>query len=187
MRVPADILAAVKRSESRNKNDIDAAVADAKAAITQLSSYQPFVDDLITSAIRHMVQDIRHAETRTVKINAELYGTKGKVSGADSKSVQDIANDLYHIRIAGRTLGTMRGSELTEIADGERERGRGHLANAELCTKLRELVPDDKTVRQAVRASKLLSIWRECRKKNGIGGGQTNGRQKKMAAAPTVV
>jgi len=109
------------------------------------------------------VHDARHQSNRQLKRDTGFYGQPAKVVESDSLNIRATSEAIYDLYIAGRTLGTLLGKELPGVALLERETGNGHLANAALCERLAKIVPQEKTVREAVSSKKCMVIWMRCR------------------------
>jgi len=113
--------------------------------------------------LRDLVHDARHQSNRQLKRDTGFYGQPAKVVESDSLNIRTASEAIYDLYIAGRTLGTLLGKELPGVALMERETGNGHLANAALCERLAKIVPQEKTVREAVSSKRCMAIWRKCR------------------------
>lgn len=166
MDFPEAVLALVREAEAKNPNDIDEAVETAAKKIRKLPEFDSLVDAFVTRAVRELIHDARHNETRLIKKEAGSYDAIPKVSSVGD-AVNRAAMSVYLYRIAGRTLGDLLGSELEAIAKNENEIAEGHLFNARLMDRLRKMVPEDKRVREAVKESRLNALFKECEKKLG--------------------
>lgn len=163
-----DLQAIASEEAKKHSDDIDAAVDAAMRRLCKLPNYTDLVDNLVRSAVRHVVSDARHTMNVAMRRSNSEYGGPAKVVAGSA--VNRVASDYYAYYIGGRTLGTIKGEELTDIAASESERANGHDFNARLCRSLAPLVPKDKTVRQCVKPGKLRTIF------EGL-----NGRKGKVA------
>ena len=141
----------------RHGDDIDAAERAAFARVRRLSAFEELVNDMIRTAIRSIIQGCRCTANEVIRRKARTPSGPAKVKpGAATDAV---AEACYNYFIDGRTLGSILGKELAGIAKSEAARAKGHQTNAELALRLDPIVPKDKTVRQAVKAAKLRSIF----------------------------
>ena len=152
----ASLNAIVAEATASHLDDISAAVDAALAECRRTSWFKDLTDELVREAILHQVHDCRHHLATTARRNAGVYGCTAKVHAGRAET---IVADLFDYPINGRTLGSILGSELPEIAAGESERAKGHLFNARICGQLAALVPADKAVRECVSAKKLKAIF----------------------------
>jgi len=164
MKLTKGIMDVIRECATKHTEDVNMAVDCARRKLAKMPDYADFVEDLVLHAIRELVYDVRHRTNEDIKRAAGVYGQRHKVSGADSKTVQDIARAVFEIRLDGTVLGNILGSRLPAVAQSQREQGYGHLAVAELCEKLVPLVPSEKTVREALSPTKAYRIWKECQK-----------------------
>ncbi len=163
-----DLNTIASQEAQRHADDIDAAVNSAVRRVQKLPNYADLVDDLVRSAVRHLIADCRHHENVAMRKDGNSYGGPAKVIAGSA--VNRIASDFYAYYIGGRTLGTIKGEELAVIAASEAERASGHQFNARLCAALRPLVPEGKTVKECIKPGKLRSIF------EGL-----NGKKRKVA------
>jgi hypothetical protein len=87
-----------------------------------------------------------------------------RINVAESQGVRSTYIAYMSQRIAGRTVGSLYGRELEGIAVNERERASGYEFNARLMQRLKPLVPDNRTVREAISEEKLAAIWKDVEK-----------------------
>lgn len=152
-----DINRIISECATRYPQSIDTAVEHAAARVAKLPEYPTLVADLVTTAIRGLIQDYRHTENTRTRAAAGEYGGPAKVTAGDAAG--RVALGVYSYYIAGRTLGLILGKELSDIAQSEAARAEGHQFNAALCERLRPLVKDDQTVKQAVTETKLRKLF----------------------------
>jgi len=166
MTYPETFMAAAREAAAKHGGDIDQATAVAEAAIRSLPDFADWVNAFVTSAIRELVYDARHQMNVAMKRDTGYYGGPAKVKVGDSADIQKVYQSFYEYHIAGMQLGMLKGADLEGIAESEAARAEGHAFNARLCKKLREVVPDDKTVREAVPERKLREIFKKVQREN---------------------
>ena len=154
-----------EEADSRHPDSIDSATTEAEKAIRALPGFKTFVDDLVHSAVRSLINDSRHVTNVSIKRDVGAYGGPSKVVVGRSTAVQYVNRSVYDLRIAGTALGLLRGSQLGDILESEQRHANGHTMNAEVLKALVPLVPDSKQVREAVTESKLRQIIARVRAK----------------------
>lgn len=164
MEFSQNVLTAAKQAIKKFPNDVSKAVDEAEKTIRELPEFKSLVDTLVRSAIQDLVYDARHRHSVSVKRGAGCYGTPPKTLTGASPGVRRVSESVYSFHIAGTTLGRLKGGQLLSIAENERAIATGHSFNARLCLKLKSLVKDDQTVREAVSEQRLRSIFREVQK-----------------------
>jgi hypothetical protein len=149
----------------RHGDDIDKAVEAAEYGIRNLDDFDEWIDKLVTSAVRGLVNDKRHSlNTATRKANGE-YGGPAKVGVGSAVNDAAKRSFLASYFIGGRTLGSITGKELPLISGGERERAHGCMLNAALCDALAKVCKDDKRVDQCFTDVKAREIFDSLQKK----------------------
>ncbi len=161
MEFPEEVYDTVKEAVEANHLDLPAALAQAEEAIRNLDCYGELIDTLVHNAIQDLVYRERHVHNVRVKTAAKAYGTEAKVKTAASATVQRVHDSLFSYYIAGKTLGQLRGEELDTVAASEEARGNGHHFNARVCRRLRGMVRDEQSVKEAVSEKRLRAIWKE--------------------------
>lgn len=159
MPIPESVQIVCRTAAEKNVENIEAAVAEAYDAVLALPEWPDFRDALVMNAIRAMVHDVRHNDN--VKMRREC-GTWTTIPKSTMASIPaDVMISVWGYNIAGRTLGTILGEELDQIAQDEAARADGHNFNARLCRKLKSLVPTGKTVKQAVSEAKMRKLFKQ--------------------------
>jgi hypothetical protein len=154
-----DIQSISKAAAERHPDDIEKAVDDAVERIRKLKEFPKLVDELVRSAVRHVVSDCRHTANVAMKLAAGEYGGPAKVTAG--KATDRVAQNYYAYFIGGRTLGSITGDELEDIAASEANRAKGHEFNSRLCLRLKPFVAKGKTVRECVKPAKLASLFKD--------------------------
>lgn len=163
MELSSKIYDIIRKADEQFPDDIPAAVSWANGKLREEPEFQEWVESFVTHSIQEMVYDVRHKKSQQIKSQAGGYIAPTKVSSS-SASTNAVLAEVYQYRIAGRTLGMLLGSELGDIATNETDIANGHLFNARLCEHLKRLVPENKTVKQAVPEKKLRDLFRQCGK-----------------------
>jgi hypothetical protein len=145
----------------KHSSDIDAAVDECERRVKRLNDFKDFIGDLVRQALREQIHTWRHRANVAQRKSSGFYGGVAKVVAAASEAVADAASEksLYDYFVAGTVLGELTGEQLPGIASGEREKADGHAFNADLCEALAAIVPEGKTVREAVKEGKLRTIF----------------------------
>jgi len=160
MILPQSVIDLGKVAASRYPTNIKAATRMAEKAIRALPEFEEIRDNMFVGMVEQLVYDMRHRTNSVVKKESGCYGQPAKVE-VSSKAVNEVAESVYSLRIAGTMLGLLLGEELLRIADSERAIAGGHTFNAMLCERLAVMVPAKKRVKDAVKASKLMKLARE--------------------------
>lgn len=152
------LLAEVSKAARKHRDDIDHAVSCAEKAASKLPGWKDWIDDLVRGQIRNLIHGVRHQDNVTMRRDAGQYGGPAKV-GLSTGAVNRIAGECWmNYFIGGRTLGQILGKELRGIAQGEREKAEGCTFNARLCEQLAAIVPEDKSVSDAVSEAQVKKI-----------------------------
>lgn len=165
MNYPDEVVAIAQDAAAKHGDDIDVAVEVAEAAIRALPSFKAIVAVLLHNAFRELIYDARHVANVQTRRNAGHYGGPGVVVTGASTGIKEIYRSVYEYNIAGTQLGLLKGGELTDIADSESAIASGHMFNAELCRRLAKIVPEGKTVKEAVSEQELDSLFAKVKRK----------------------
>lgn len=161
MTYPEWFLASVRTAATKYPDDINKATDRAVKSIRQHEEFDSLIDDMVRDCIRGKVHEFRHQQNIATWKEHGKYGGPAKVNVGASLAVQEVITSVYAYAIAGKTLGSIFGGDLLDIAAGERAKADGHSANAKLCELLAPLVPKDKTVAEAVKETKLRELFRK--------------------------
>jgi hypothetical protein len=142
-----------------NPESIETAVDAALSAAQELPEFPEFTEALVRRAVRGMVEEARHSANVEMRSRAGGYGGPAKVVVGEATA--RVMRSLYLYAIGGKTLGQLTGKELAATAESEQARADGHLFNVRLCSRLAEIVPEEKSVEEAVSERKLKTIWKE--------------------------
>jgi hypothetical protein len=159
--IPSAVITAAEKAADKHGDDIRKAVATALVAIRKMPDYAEFSDALVRSAVQEFVYDARHRANIATRAAGGEYGGPSKVAAGSSAAVSRAAASVYAYFIGGRTLGSIKGEELEAIAESEQAKAEGHGFNATLCETLAPLVPEGKTVKQAIGERKLRGIFQD--------------------------
>lgn len=146
--------------------DCEAATTCAINKVRKLKEYPELVETLVRHAIQNLVYAARHRANVVMRSGAGKYGAAAKVKAHESESLRRVAASMYSYAIAGTVLGNLTGKELPAIAAAEQAIAAGHDFNSQLCLRLAQVVPEDKSVREVVSERKLKSLFKEL---GGIG------------------
>ena len=160
MKIPEPVTAIAQECAAKHGQDITKAIDCAVRKIQLLPDYGDLVETLIRNCVQELVYDARHANNVATKRQAGYYGGPATVSRGESAGVGEAYKSCLDYFIAGKTLGLVKGSELADIAASEKEKANGHDFNYRLCSHLDQIVPNDKTVSQAVSEKRLRVIFR---------------------------
>ncbi len=132
---------------------IDQVIARAKRETV----FGQWSDDLIRKGVANLVYGVRHERNVVMRQQNGDYGTAAKVTAGEATA--RVVRSVYQYMIAGKSLGSVTGEELPDIADAESARAGGHEFNARLCRQLAKSVKGEKTVRECVSETKLKRIF----------------------------
>lgn len=139
-------------------DDVPAAIRAAENAIRHIPNFAALVSDLITEAVQNAVYACRTKNNLRIK---NRICSQNPVNVLRSRAVQEVHDSVYSLVIAGRTLGSIPGEEIQDIAIAERQRAAGHTANALLLEWLTTQVPNGRTVQECVSETKLTKQVRK--------------------------
>lgn len=166
MEHPESILEAARQADEAHPDDIGEAVAECERLVRQSPDFREWRNLLVRGMCQSLIWDSRHRGNRARRQARREEEYKPKVQ---RRAVNVLGSDLlcevyekyYQHRIAGRTLGNIRGDELADIASQEEAVANGHLINNRICRRLAGLVPAGRTVREAVPGPRLAAIFKE--------------------------
>jgi hypothetical protein len=185
---PESILRAGRKAAERFPDDIPRATRYALQLFKRLPEYEEWCQGLPLGMAQDIVHEARHHHNREIKRqsrreeevavaacasstgSASERGTRPRpeprprINVAESQGVRSTYIAYMTKLIAGRTVGSLYGSELEGIAMNERATASGYEFNARLLQRLRPLVPDGCTVREAISEEKLAAIWKDVEK-----------------------
>lgn len=157
---PESVLRIAKAAVLKYKEDVQEAVKEANKNVRRLKNFDELVDLLVSKAMQDLVYDVRHTTNVQTRRDEGKYGPGAKVGVGSSEAVQRASQSVLDSYFIGATvLGSLLGKQLQEIEDSERMIANGHNFNAELCSRLKPLVPANKTVRECVSKRKIRTIW----------------------------
>jgi hypothetical protein len=165
--LPKSVTAIVNEETMTNPSNIEEAVSQSKARISQLPEYAELVDRFITDAIRTYVYQVRHASNQEMKRQAGHYGKPSKVNRI-STAINEVYKksylDTYFVN--SMALGDVQGKDLDAIADTARERASGYVFQAQLMEWLRSKgVVGDKRVRDVVTSKQVEAYFKKNQRK----------------------
>ena len=162
--LPETILEIVRKEAEAHPDDINAALQSAERRIRKLSEFEDLVNQLVSSAIRHLIHDAREAENRKQRRAA---GGPPIVNVGNCDDVLAVCEQKAWMDyfIAGRTLGSITGEELPGIAESERQKASGHSWNAALCKDIAKRVPAERQVREVLTEKQLANAVERISKK----------------------
>ena len=144
----------------REEDDALAQLAKVSERFRRLAVFSEAAEELINEGLKKLLWEHRAALHRGIrgegKNSPEWVEKYMKMQKTDRKGASDAYEIYYQMTFAGRYLGDLKGSELLHIARCEGNRGRGLLAREDFLVSLKRLVPDEKTVRQAVKRGEVL-------------------------------
>jgi hypothetical protein len=190
MQHPESILRAGRLAADKFPDDIPRATRYALQLFKRLPEYEEWCEGLPMGMAQDIVHEARGHHNRELKrqsrreeeeavaaYSSETVGAaangrstrprpepRPRINVAESQGVRSTYIAYMTKNIAGRTVGSIYGRELEGIASDERAVASGHEFNARLMQRLRPLVPDDRTVREAISEEKLACIWRDVEK-----------------------
>lgn len=161
MQFPDSVLRIAEEAAAKYQDDIDRAAEKAEKDIRSLPDFDGLVEMLLSYAVRNLVHEARHKSNTQIRRITGRYGGPAKVVVGRSASVARACESYYSYCVAGKALGSLLGADLEAAAQAENAIAEGHLFRVRLCRRLREMVPDEKRVRDVVSEKKLRAIFRE--------------------------
>ena len=154
-----EVMQIIQESNVASLNDIDVAVDAALARVKQLPNYQVLTERLIRDAVKDLVHDARHQVNKGIKQRRGEYTQPINAPVKMTQTVQEVYQSYYNYCIGSRTLGSLTGAELLEVADQQEKQAKGFVFNSTLCRKLATVVPPDRTVKEVVSKQKDLAKY----------------------------
>jgi hypothetical protein len=185
---PESILRAGRKAAEKFPDDIPRATRYALQLFKRLPEFEEWCEGLPLGMAQDIVHEARHHHNREIKRQSRREEgvavaacassaretnerstrprpePRPRINIAESQGVRSTYIAYMTKRIAGRTVGSLYGRELEDIAMNERERASGYEFNARLMQRLKPLVPDNRTVREAISEEKLAAIWKDVEK-----------------------
>jgi hypothetical protein len=183
---PESILRAGRKAAEKFPDDIPRATRYALQLFKRLPEYEEWCEGLPMGMAQDIIHEARHHHNREIKRQfrrevavaacASSTGSanerstrprsepRPRINVAESQGVRSTYIAYMTKLIAGRTVGSLYGRELEDIAVNERATASGYEFNARLLQRLRPLVPDGRTVREAISEEKLAAIWKDVEK-----------------------
>lgn len=131
-----------------------------------------YADEWFTYCVRKIAETIvyerRHEINRAMKSTKGYTHSKTETRWMESKTIQDIYT-VYEFKISGRNLGDILGSELPGIIEQEESILKGHEKNLLFLNKIRNKVPENKTVREAITLKALTKIFKSVYRSEEVG------------------
>lgn len=172
---PESLLEIVARAAKKHPDNIDKALDLAEREWNAEEDAAEWTHHLVRSAIRFLIHDYRHQQNTKIRRAAGEYGQPAKVVTGQATS-QSIL-DTYAIDC--RSLGSIFGKELRDIAKEQRNKAAGCDFNARLCEALVDLVKPEQMVREAVSDDQAWRIVQRLR-----GGGRSASKRPRKVRNP---
>ncbi len=160
MRFPEEVMRVVREANVNHPTSIENATSEALNGVIGLESYKSLVATLVEHAVHDLICDDRHSINTSIKRQSGAYAQViPKTTVGTSDAVMRAEFSVYSYRIAGTALGEILGKDCSDIAGFERNKKNGHAFNERLMTRLAELVPKNKKVKDAVSERKLKQLF----------------------------
>jgi hypothetical protein len=157
---PSFALQLAKESISKH-GDVQDAIGAFRSALREHDEFPSLVEVLFGVATAELIYEQRHSINIATKRANGDYGKPGKTIVGESKTIQSMYERFF---FGGQCLGDILGERLSGLAESEEAQAHGHGLNAALLNRLSKIVPEDKTVRQAVTEKKLRQLWNQVKK-----------------------
>lgn len=166
MENPETLLEIVSDADASHPSDIDAALTNALKRWHRRSEQPGWLDMLERDHVRRLIHESRHQRNRGIRNAAGLYGQPGKVGGTSDASNRAIASAFsYNVmecyRVGGRVLGDLTHDDLQEWKKESELRAVTETFHVKLASRLLDIVPKGKTVRQALKTKLVDSLFKE--------------------------
>ena len=168
--MPEGLMDIIRSTTRRYLDDIDKAVESAKRRLVRRPEYDEWKEDLIMTAIRRQIHEVRHRDLVAQRNAAKQYGAATKAPPGDF--LNEIAWEsslLTTYYIAGRIIGTIPVAQLDECAAIEQEKANGAQFNADFALGLKRLCKGKKgeLVRECTTEEKVREIFTELMEARG--------------------
>src|ERR1022692_3158405 len=131
MGIPKPVLEIAAKNAAKFPNDVDRAIEQTNIQVRKLPDFAEFAGALIHQALTDCVYDARHNTNRRIKNETGQYAKPAKLP-ATTQEIQDAYESVYSYCMAGKSLGSITGSEFAEIAESEAAIADGHRFNVQL-------------------------------------------------------
>lgn len=155
--------AAIESAVEKHTDNLDAAIKCAARNVRKLEDAEIDVA-LWQRGLAEQVYDCRHNLNTALRASTRIAGDPKVIAGNSataSRVGRALAEYKYEYFIAGQVLGDLLGEQLIGLAETEEAMADGHAFNSRLLRRLKPMVSDTKTVRQAISARKLKQIFVE--------------------------
>jgi hypothetical protein len=152
----ADII--IQKMAEKFENDIELATEAALQEIMLQGTDQDWITSHLKSAVRQDICEHRHKIAVSIATDKGHFYHHRKVNVP--LEVAEMTYSSYSYPMLGRTIGTLRYSDLIRAKKKELSQAKGHTQRAELITVLLSLVPtdDSATVADTIPEPKLRKI-----------------------------
>lgn len=162
---PKKVLEIAEQAATKYGDDIPKAVAYLDREVRKLPEFPTLLDDLWLRTAQELIYDVRNTHNRAIKRASGAYGGPSKVVRGLSETINEAAQSVYDMAVAGKRLGSVKGCELSDIARTERALSNGHVANAILAERLQPLVRADLSVEEEVGEKQMWRLLRFAQRK----------------------
>mgnify|MGYP000949930540 CR=1 FL=1 len=163
---PDELYEAIDTAARRYLDDIPKAVAAAERKLRTMPEFDQWVTAMVTECVKEMVYRKRAAMNAAPPAPPPVESNGHANNGFHAKPKIDLPDVINTIArrinleylIGGKRLGSLLGAELPELSTQEAAAGETHLFLSRLLSRLADVVPADKAVRDAVSEKRLAKI-----------------------------
>lgn len=168
------VLTIIAEAAAKFPMDISKGAKWAEERIRKLEDFDEIVDELLRKGILELIYDHRHASNVATKRQAKYYDKEQKVETMGSEAVGRAISEYkscYDYCIAGKVLGMLKGEEIPDLMNREKELSNGHLFNFRLLGWLNTVVKPKQMVKDAVSETRLRATFAKLSKgQRGMAG-----------------
>ena len=161
MLYPGEVTQAAVDCSELHPSDIDAAVDCWFSKVSEMPSYEDWIESLVRTAGRSMIHDVRHHKATAIKNRLGEFGGPAKVMAGSETATLAMAS-CFDYPIDGRRLGDLLGSELLDVANDQEAKSEGFRFNAVLCRSIYAKMPKrkDAHVQDALKEEAVNKLFR---------------------------
>lgn len=172
MDTPESVRVLMKKCHQDYPNDIPNAAKKLGELVRKLEVFDSIVDQLLDKYFVELIYQARHEANTIIKRNAgwtppekpkrKKGSNRAKVFVAANKLVNQAGMQAYlEYSIGGKSLGEIKGRELSGLAVNEAKVAEGHMFNVRLLSYLRGEVDYDQKVKEAFNEAAMERVFRK--------------------------
>jgi hypothetical protein len=164
VRYPSEFHSIAVEAVKSNLDNINDSVDEAEARIRDLPCFKDFVKMMVRDAIRHLIHDIRHSMNTQAKKEAGGYAQPRSIKIEESDGIRAAHVSMLDYFINGKRLGSLVKEELLELAESEKENGRGRYINAYVLGEINKRLKPGQKVEEVLTERQVQRLFERAKR-----------------------